>query len=51
MTNAEILKVGTPALKEHLDSLENEKQAIEDSIRSLETELFYRANPECRINQ
>jgi hypothetical protein len=34
-------------LKERLSELENEKEAIEFSIRRIENEIFYREHPEC----
>jgi hypothetical protein len=34
-------------LKERLSELENEKEAIEYSIRRIENEIFYREHPEC----
>ena len=36
-------------LKEKLKELENEREAIDFSIRKVENEIFYRNNPECRL--
>lgn len=41
-------KLDTEKLKEHRRVLAAEIAAMEDSLRTVENEIFYRENPECR---
>lgn len=41
-------KMTTEKLKEHKRVLAAEISAMEDSLRTVENEIFYRENPECR---
>ncbi len=48
MNEAEIKNTATKVLRSKLSTLENEADALLYKAGKIETELFYRDNPECR---
>jgi hypothetical protein len=49
MSEQEILTMSTKDLIEKKSLLQNESEAIEYTIIKIQTELFYRDNPECKL--